>query len=516
MFLSIDRVQKFGVFGDYTKPGNISDFSEQNIIYGWNYSGKTTISRIFQSIEQRELMKGLEDGSYQLSTVSSGNITESDLITCPINVRVFNTDFIENNLSLDGSEFAPILLLGGESIEAQKEIEKNKTLIERVRVAIGKKQSKVTRLEDNLSQSRSKTAAHIKRTLAIVETYTATHLNQRLPTVRTNIDSYLLNSEKYISNLKKALADTSEKLPSKDSLVLTPSIGESIKNLPALLSEKPALTNTISSLTESGILAQWVRDGLDLHKDIETCEFCGNSLTTERREKLKSHFSKDLENHESAIKAAIKILDQAKLSHTPIHQKDFYPVSRDAAVAADKALKLAVSKYNDGLGEARTKLEEKLESPFTALELPKITQNLDAEVSVAATEMNRLIADDNVISKDFDNQKREASNLVRDHLIAEYCNIADLDSKERVIEIVKSNKEWFSVKLDKLLKDVSILEAKISDAQKGKEDLNTYISRFLSGSRVKIQVVKIDKQERFCIVRGNERARHLKIGRAHV
>lgn len=47
-------ISKFGLYKDYswnTEIGNTETFRRLNIIYGRNYSGKTTLSRIFKCIE---------------------------------------------------------------------------------------------------------------------------------------------------------------------------------------------------------------------------------------------------------------------------------------------------------------------------------------------------------------------------------------------------------------------------------------------------------------------------------
>ena len=43
----IKSIKNFGVFNNYRIGGNTRDFNERNIIYGWNYSRKTTLSRLF-------------------------------------------------------------------------------------------------------------------------------------------------------------------------------------------------------------------------------------------------------------------------------------------------------------------------------------------------------------------------------------------------------------------------------------------------------------------------------------
>lgn len=60
MIKKID-IQKFGLFSDYnwnSEVGSDPDkdvFKKVNIIYGRNYSGKTTLSRIFRCVENGKL-----------------------------------------------------------------------------------------------------------------------------------------------------------------------------------------------------------------------------------------------------------------------------------------------------------------------------------------------------------------------------------------------------------------------------------------------------------------------------
>jgi len=53
MILKINKLKRFGIYQNYTW-GAIDDFKKKNLIYGWNYSGKTTISKLFQVLEFKD------------------------------------------------------------------------------------------------------------------------------------------------------------------------------------------------------------------------------------------------------------------------------------------------------------------------------------------------------------------------------------------------------------------------------------------------------------------------------
>jgi len=108
MLKNILRMREFGVFDDYTKPVAIQDFSDRNIIYGWNYSGKTTISRLFGMLESKQLHSDFQDVQFNVSDHGGASISENTVSACGKVVRVFNTDFIANNLEWNGQSFLPI------------------------------------------------------------------------------------------------------------------------------------------------------------------------------------------------------------------------------------------------------------------------------------------------------------------------------------------------------------------------------------------------------------------------
>jgi len=74
-------------------------------------------------LEAKKLNPELPQCSFTIAT-DAGNINESNFTTSTHVVRVFNSDFIADNLNFAGSHFKPILLLGSESEAAQKEIER--------------------------------------------------------------------------------------------------------------------------------------------------------------------------------------------------------------------------------------------------------------------------------------------------------------------------------------------------------------------------------------------------------
>lgn len=129
MFTKID-IKKFGLYRDFSWMTNLPEMSRVNIIYGRNYSGKTTLSRFFDGIAQGQLHKNYADGAFTLYTDNDAvpNVTEGNMKDCPYSIRVYNSEYVKRNLSWlndeEGGEILPFALIGSDNVEAQKAIDR--------------------------------------------------------------------------------------------------------------------------------------------------------------------------------------------------------------------------------------------------------------------------------------------------------------------------------------------------------------------------------------------------------
>lgn len=54
IFKKINKIKNFGIFQNFKWDSSTPEFQKHNIFYGWNYSGKSTISRIFACFENNQ------------------------------------------------------------------------------------------------------------------------------------------------------------------------------------------------------------------------------------------------------------------------------------------------------------------------------------------------------------------------------------------------------------------------------------------------------------------------------
>lgn len=241
MITKID-IAKFGLFKNYEwkfKVGNNQTdiFKKVNIIYGRNYSGKTTLARIFRCVEKKEIHENYVDSNFTLTLLNSNTIKSSDLNVAEnyLEIRVYNSDFVREHLSWlhnDDGTIQPFTILGSVNIELDKEIRKideklgseesQKGLIYELSELnvqyISRKREFEKRRDDLNSRLRSK-AQSIKNNASIY-----------------NVPTYQINSIKAdISSASEAAILSAEIVDEKNKLLKE----ESLPNIPKLIESKP-------------------------------------------------------------------------------------------------------------------------------------------------------------------------------------------------------------------------------------------------------------------------------------
>lgn len=101
MLKKFNHIKKMGVFDNFiwdtqvlSKGGAVQSFVDINIIYGRNYSGKTTLSRIVRALEKGEISNKYGTPSFNLKFSDNVEVTNLNLSTHDKKIRVFNEDFI--------------------------------------------------------------------------------------------------------------------------------------------------------------------------------------------------------------------------------------------------------------------------------------------------------------------------------------------------------------------------------------------------------------------------------------
>lgn len=512
MLKSFQRIKGLGVFTDYSPPTGTAEFGVKNLIYGWNYSGKTTLSRLVAMLEAKKINPELPQCSFTIAT-DAGNVTEANLSASSHVVRVFNSDFIADNLNFAGSHFKPILLLGSESEAAQKEIERCEAMHKRANDLVAGLTKESGDATKALSSAKTTASANIKKTLGLVAAFGSTQLDIELRSISLGLSEYTLSEQAFNADIKLAHTSATEALPAIAAVSVNLSLSTLADEASKLLARKPDLSSTIDHLVENPPIEAWVQSGLHLHEGKTECEFCGSNLPVDRLKAIGNHFSKDLADHKAEVERLAKKVDAVKLALPERKDVELSAHLRERFVRAQDAAKNAIEAYNAELAALRTDLDAKLAAPFVVVDLQRPDGRAANAVTAAISTLNEIFAEHNEIKDNFTAEKAAAVTRLKLHFAKEFDRTQDLER----FAVHQARRERHRQRLlrwiEKLRIEIDRLKTVISQAQLGREEINKRIESLLGGESVQIAVITTVEGERFQLVRRDGKpARHLSEG----
>lgn len=546
MFNQLD-ITSFGSFSDLNwkkslrdRGNNVQNFKRLNILYGRNYSGKTTLSRIFRALETGRLPSNYAGSSFTVHG-DKGNVTQASIANHGYDVRVYNRDFVTDNLSFlinqaIGGEIKTFAIVG----EKNKEIEDE---IVAIQAKLGSVESKAgLRHElDAKKKERDQTANNYKRALDALEGKLRSHANDKIKRNRTygpavyNIESIkkdivavgkagftpLTTEEQAIKvNLLKqeALPDITEIVSINLKIELISKVAEELLSRPI----KP--TQAIQELLNESALQAWVKQGIPLHKEKRsTCAFCRQNLPHDIWQVLDSHFSKESSDLESSIdscQTSITSEIQAISGFLTVIGEKFYAEERAYFEISKKTLDECLKVYKQDMEALKAALDKRKNSLFQPVAIP-LSKHDAAAIQKCANDINDLILKNNGRTSSLEKDKtiaREAlrltdvSSFISDITYdAELIRIAELKKVADTADTVYKDAEG---EISKLEADAIRLEGQQKDERKGAERVNSLLNHFFGHDGIKLEA-KDDSENKaikFEITRDGKSAYNLSEG----
>ena len=511
--MGIDHITRFrgnGVFQDFSWPADLADFGRYNLIYGWNGSGKTTLSRLFRDIELRQT---LTMGGEVTLRIDDHEIKGDALPHSTLPIRVFNRDLVNESIfPIGGGDVPPILIVGKESVEKQKEADRVKQ--ERVEAdaewnSARARNQEAERALDRYCQDRARV---IKDTLRSsgqnqFNNYNKSDFRSRAAQMVTDDDaaSHCLNDSEREALLvqhkgtpKAKLAEITYRLPDLQALADTTS---------ALL-KKTVVLAAIQSLKDDAEVADWTRRGLGLHNDrhADKCLFCEQPLPEGRLAALEAHFSAEYEQFMREIDDQITKLESIRNRASELtlpSRAEFYDDIVAEYEAAEGSLRKAVDaagRFVKSLGDT---LEKKRAKAFEALPMGETVPEIDVDAVLA---VNKVIRKHNQASDDFETRVSSARERLAMDLIA-----ADIDEFKRLQDAVQTasdESKATKVKSDGLAARIKEIEDEIIEHRQPAEDLNNDLRQYLGHGELQLAV----KDTGYTITRNGESAQMLSEG----
>jgi len=500
MISRILEADNLGLLNGFKWDNAIDDFKKFNIFYGWNYSGKTTLSRVFSNFEASQRHQDYPSCSSKILT-DDGLHYDCETWGCPHPIRVFNTDFIETNLKWD-FQIEPILLIGEENIKLQEEL---KTLREQ-QIQKRKKATdtgtKANSLENSIDEKLTEKARQIKNTLSIPN-YNKRNLNPVISQIGGDLQ--LLDDE----SLKNHIDDyrSTDKKPEITSINLSvPDIEKNRTEVASLVQTK-VISKTIQKLKDDRVLSAWVRQGKDIHAGKQICEFCGKDLPVGLLDTLNDHFSDQYEKHIRSLDSAISALKNDIVEYTFPDKANFYQeLTVEYVQLRDEANRL-IDEYNENVKVLIKILEEKKSNPFDEIKSRALKSNGDLSESIA--QINDLIKNHNNQSDSFETRKVNSLSLLEKHFASEFMEESKYAETKSEIARLRQQVQQTNSEIQQIDSQCAEIELKLSETVKGAEKINEYLQSYFGRGDISI---KVNENDTFQLYRGNNIAKNLSEG----
>ena len=497
MIKKINRLKDFGIYKDF-KAENLDEFLKVNILYGWNYSGKTTLSRLFRGIEEKRINLDYENCEFEIELEDGSKINKKNIEQTSLSIRVFNADFIKENLDWD-NHIEPILMLGKENIKLQKKLIIKNKLEKRVHKFIKNLNEKKSNIETELNSNISQKASNIKKELSIPD-FNKLKLEKYID---DNYSNHILE-ESELNSLKIAYYSTEEKeildYYNLDEINIDK---YKIKNL----LEKIITRDTIEKLEKNSVLENWVKTGMEINSDKKNCEFCGGFLTSDLFEMYNKHFSDSYNKFINELEEEIIRLKNKKLKIIFFDKERFYKNLQDEYISTKEIVVKQIEIFNEIIFNLISQLEYKKSSITKEIKLfeytmPDFKSNID--------KLNELIATHNHIAQDYENQKKKNKEKLISHLVSEFVySLKYFETKESINslteKIITINSNW----IPRIRTTKESIEKEISEEAKGAEVVNDYLRSFFSKDDI---VLKMNKNKKYKLFRKGIEVKNLSEG----
>jgi len=554
MIKKIDNIKNLAVFQDFKWDNSVLNnnrqvmrFEKINILYGRNYAGKTTLSRLIRSLEVGSISEKYDDPYFSVVFDDDSIVNQDQLASIQKNVRVFNEDFVRENLKFivnPEDNVEPFAVLGDDNNALEQEIailineigvneESNESGLYKNLKESEKVYKEILSAKQRISEVLNKQLSEkaIGRTTGIK--YKADKYgdqNYNITKLTTDIRKVL--SEAYIplEEAKKAEYELTLKEQIKSNIMLLSDLSLQWEGFcietEELLSQKIGSSDKITELLLEASLHKWVKEGYKLHNEKkETCAFCGERVSDERWNKLHKHFDDESKNLEQKIDKLIKKIDmemQTVQSHFSANKNLFYSKFHQEIENVAESYSKISSQYNEQLESLKIQLTKRKESIVETISFARPI-DYSEELHSVLNDYEQYCIQSNDFTGNLALEQNNAKQLLRLQEVYDFCLIINYKESTKVISENTKKIEEAILNHDRIKKEIDRLEElvinkkrQLNDEGKGALLVNKYLVDFFGHEFLSLKSISSDsdgeKAVRFEIFRNGKRAYHLSEG----
>lgn len=483
MITQVSRANGFGVYSNFTWPAKTPDFRQYNLVFGWNYSGKTTFSRMLRCFELGERHADFPAATVELRG-SDGQIHSIVSPQTAPQFRVFNSDFVRDNIEFEFGAAKAFVSLGAEDIAKKAQLAAAVTRLEYYEAVRKKQLAQEEELREALNtQLTERASQRIKHPLSKIG-YDRRHLLPKVAALATSYHAEILEAEE-AAGLTKAFYETDHKAVIEEELgTLTP-YAELLTEANALLGQSMTDVWRLERLHDSKT-EEWVRDGLALHAAGDGCAFCGQQIPQKAWDELCRHFSTEYQQFILRIDSLIKRVEAKMEQNISLPAMTaFHTELQHRWGPVDLEVKRVTGLRWQLLYDLRVELQKKRLDAFSGVCLPA-RNDIDVEVDLAKAQARHLIEAHNHLAADSISRQKSIFERLERHVAAECARDTQYHAtvvRAQYLADMALQTERFCSGLREWIAKTS---AELGDAARAIAEVNRHLKQFFPDDRLEI------------------------------
>ncbi|EKE4774981.1 AAA family ATPase, partial [Campylobacter jejuni] len=488
-----------------------------------------------RSFELKKHNEDFLDGNFKIKLEDGNFLTQNDVIKSNLDIRVYNSDFVKENLNYLYDKKGNIK--GFKSIgEEQKNI---KEIIEKREKILKTRNEKLQKLENDkkefLNDDReTKLEEKFTEKASLIATnpnylkgyrYNKTALKKDLNIIKNNEDAYILNNEEQ-NQFIKILEDKEKHNTNFNNTFNKDNFQGILKHSLGILEKEVIIKENLTSE-----LRQWLEEGLKFHKEhlsTQQCKFCNNPLTLERIVWIENNIKDDSgekEKIEEELKDLLDNFENYKLELKKILQdieyENFYSNYKDSFIALKEQLGANIANYNKELLKIEEKIKEKQKDVFTPIKLEN-TNDFSDEIFLILNKIENLCKENDEYTNKLSTNQDEAREKLRLNEVAKFAKDSDCFAIQDEIQNLKQNINTLEKsiatqnnKIDLLESRIKKYKEKLSNLETSTSNINKYLKSYFGHNMLELKVKKDDKGQlngEFEILRNGKQAKNLSEG----
>lgn len=479
MIIKINKLTNFANFRQF-QWGNNANFTKCNLVYGWNYSGKTTLSRLFQVLANPTELSRWQGSQFEVELQDGTRLTQTNLANPP-RIKVFNRDFIQTNFQQEHKAPA-VFIVGGNTIHLRNRITRlaeHETKTNAIKAKLNASHQQLKRELESLGTTHASSVA----TLTGDKTYNRTKLSAEIDRIKATPNVFLLTEEAL--QAKVSLLRSTQEWKDIDPVANLAVNLEILRQSLSAVMQKTASNEAIAKLKENRELESWIRTGLTHHTDITQCEFCGSTIPAARLTALEGHFSKTYEDLTSEVASQLTTLEATEFAITLPDERDFMPDLKEQFIALKTRVTEWITWANTVIDELATLAKQKQLALETQIGCVVDTSHASDIIEIV-TEINALVTTHNQKRSQVESEKKTARDAIEKHHAASFYQTNNIVGKDAVIETAKTKVDKAQELLTDIQRKKNTIEAQIQQQSIGAQKINETIQFLLPDNNIEV------------------------------